>query len=87
MDLCDQRGYDAGGNALPIMLPSIVAWMDEEGIDDPEERREYRHLVRLVDARWRVLQSRRIQREANKHSKNPRPIPVDDEEENGDEDE
>jgi hypothetical protein len=73
------------GGSGPILLPSLVAWLDEEGVRDPDERRGYRHVIARADARWLVLQERQRQREANKHAKNPQPVDRDDDEEEEDE--
>jgi hypothetical protein len=73
------------GGSGPILLPSLVAWLDEERITDQDERRGYRQILTRVDARWCVLQDRQRQREANKHSKNPKPVDKDDDEDDEDE--
>ena len=78
------RGHDSMGSSFPIARLDVTDWLNENEITDPAERREYRHFVTRLDARWRVLESRRQAREHNATpGSKPRPIEMDDPDDDG----
>lgn len=46
------RSRQAGMSHSPIDIRAIFALLDEEGIDDASERREWRDLIQHLDSMW-----------------------------------
>lgn len=50
LELDGQRMVSGLGGASEIFRASVTDWLDENGIEDPMERAEYRRYIRLLDA-------------------------------------
>lgn len=70
VELASGRGSTGWGpEAIPP--PWITDWLDEQGIEDPDARDDYRHWIRLLDTEEREHAAREAKlerelREANK---------------------
>lgn len=85
MECSADRHWDGmSGTAGPIPRLAVTDWLDENGIADPAERREHRYFVTRLDARWRVLDRRRVARAQNATpGAKPAPIEMDDPDDDG----
>lgn len=61
LDLSERRTSSGfGGN--PIQTSEVLAWFDLHEIDSAEERRDYYHLIGVLDREWLRLASEQAER-------------------------
>ena len=64
-DLSGQRAIGMGGVG-PIRLEALLAWLDENGIDDPAERSRFRFYVTEMDSEYLRLTAEKQKAEMDK---------------------
>lgn len=67
LDLSERRTVGFGPN--PIQTSEVLAWFDLHEIDSAEERRDYYHLIGVLDHEWLRLAREESERQ-NRRSSN-----------------